>query len=49
MSFPVEAATERAGLRPGRLRLAALLEVIHQRQAYRRALRRGEPHVYAAD
>ncbi|MFN9925659.1 MAG: glutathione S-transferase [Phenylobacterium sp.] len=49
MSFPVEAAAERAGLRLGRPRLAAFLKAIHQRPAYRRALERGGPYAYAAD
>jgi glutathione S-transferase len=43
MSFPAEAAAARAeGLR-GRPKLAAFLERIHARPAYRRALERGGP------
>jgi len=46
MSFPVEAAAERAyaGDRPP---IRAWLERIHRRPAYRRALDRGGPYVYA--
>jgi glutathione S-transferase len=47
MSFPLEAAAQRAGLREGHPRLAALLERIHARAAYRRALERGGPYAYA--
>lgn len=49
MSFPLEAAADRAGLRLGRPRLAAFLKRIHNRPAYRRALERGGPYAYAAD
>ncbi|MBL8553015.1 MAG: glutathione S-transferase [Phenylobacterium sp.] len=48
MSFPLEAAAERAAARVGRPRLAAFLKRIHQRPAYRRALERGGPYAYAA-
>lgn len=41
MSFPIEAAAARAGLDASRPRLAAFLERIHERPAYRRALERG--------
>ena len=47
MSFPMEAAASRAGLREGRPRCAALLELIHARPAYVRALERGGPYAYA--
>lgn len=47
MSFPVEAAADRAGALNGRPRLAAFLEKIHARPAYRRALERGGPYAYA--
>lgn len=49
MSFPLEAAADRAGLRLGRPRLAAFLKRIHQRPAYRLALERGGPYAYAGD
>jgi glutathione S-transferase len=48
MSFPVEAAAERAALREGRPRLSAFLDRIHARPAYRRALERGGPYAYAS-
>jgi glutathione S-transferase len=48
MSFPLEAAAERAAARVGRPKLAAFLKRIHQRPAYRRALERGGPYIYAA-
>lgn len=41
MSFPLEAAAARAGLDQRHPRLAAFLERIHARPAYRRALERG--------
>src|SRR6185312_8562409 len=41
LSFPLEAAAARAGLDAGRPRLWALLERIHARPAYQRALERG--------
>ena len=47
MSFPVEAAADRAGALDGRPRLAAFLEKIHARPAYRRALEKGGPYAYA--
>ncbi len=46
MSFPVEAAAERAGA-GDRPHIKAWLERIHQRPAYRRALDRGGPYIYA--
>lgn len=44
MSFPVEAAAARGGLDARRPRLAAFLERIHSRPAYRRALAQGGPY-----
>lgn len=44
MSFPLEAAVQRAGLDAGRPRLMAFLARIHARDAYRRALERGGPY-----
>lgn len=41
MSFPLEAAEQRAGLDAGRPKLMAFLERIHARPAYRKALERG--------
>jgi glutathione S-transferase len=49
MSFPVEAAAQRAGLDASRPRLVAFLKRIHQRPAYRRALERGGPYAFAND
>ncbi len=47
MSFPIEAAAQRAGLDARRPRLMAFLERIHARPAYRRALERGGPYAFA--
>lgn len=47
MSFPIEAAADRAGALAGRPHLAAFLEKIHARPAYRRALEKGGPYAYA--
>jgi glutathione S-transferase len=44
MSFPLEAAGARGGLGEGRPKLAAFLQRIHARPAYRRALERGGPY-----
>ena len=49
MSFPVEAAAQRAGLDASRPRLLTFLKKIHARPAYRRALERGGPYSFAAD
>lgn len=49
MSFPVEAAAQRAGLDSSRPRLFAFLKKIHSRPAYRRALERGGPYSFAND
>ena len=47
MSFPIEAAADRAGALNGRPRLAAFLQKIHARPAYGRALEKGGPYAYA--
>ena len=47
MSFPLEAAAQRAGLNGTRPRLIAFLAKIHARPAYRRALERGGPYNFA--
>lgn len=47
MSFPVEAAAQRAGLDESRPKLMAWLKRIHARPAYRRALERGGPYDFA--
>lgn len=44
MSFPLEVARARGGLDERRPRLMAILERIHARPAYRRALERGGPY-----
>jgi glutathione S-transferase len=49
MSFPVEAAAQRAGLNGSRPKLMAFLKKIHARPAYRRALERGGPYGFAND
>ena len=49
MSFPVEAAHQRAGLDAGHPRLMAYLKKIHARPAYRKALERGGPYSFARD
>jgi glutathione S-transferase len=49
MSFPLEAAAQRAGLDASRPHLHAWLQRIHARPAYRRALERGGPYAFAAD
>jgi glutathione S-transferase len=49
MSFPLEAAAQRAGLDTGRPRLMAFLDRIHARPAYKRALQRGGPYSFAND
>jgi glutathione S-transferase len=46
MSFPLEAGAARAGA-ASRPRVAAFLERIHARPAYRKALERGGPYDYA--
>ena len=47
MSFPLEAAAQRAGLDASRPKLTAFLERIHKRSAYQRALKRGGPYDFA--
>ena len=47
MSFPLEAAAQRAGLNGSRPRLMAFLDRIHARPAYQRALARGGPYSFA--
>ena len=49
MSFPLEAAAQRAGLDVSRPHLAAFLKRIHERPAYRKALERGGPYSFAND
>ena len=49
MSFPLEAATQRAGLGASRPKLVAFLKRIHARPAYKRALARGGPYSFAED
>ena len=49
MSFPVEAAAQRAGLDASRPRLMAFLKRIHVRPAYKKALARGGPYAFAKD
>ena len=49
MSFPVEAAKQRAGLDASRPKLMAYLGRIHARPAYQRALERGGPYSFAND
>ncbi|MFT3956748.1 MAG: glutathione S-transferase [Piscinibacter sp.] len=49
MSFPVEAAAQRAGLDERRPKLMDWLQRIHARPAYRRALERGGPYSFAAE
>jgi len=47
MSFPLEAARQRAGLGPAHPNLLDWLERIHARPAYAEALKRGGPYAYA--
>jgi glutathione S-transferase len=49
MSFPIEAAAQRAGLDASRPKLMGWLKRIHARPAYRRALERGGPYSFADD
>ena len=49
MSFPLEAAAQRAGLDSSRPRLMDWLQRIHAREAYRRALERGGPYDFVRD
>jgi glutathione S-transferase len=47
LSFPLEAATDRAGLDETRPRLMDFLRRIHARPAYKRALEKGGPYRFA--
>jgi glutathione S-transferase len=47
MSFPLESGAQRAGAFEGRPRLKAFVDRIHARPAYRTALEKGGPYVYA--
>ncbi len=47
MSFPLEAARQRAGLGPAHPAILDWLERIHARPAYAEALRKGGPYAYA--
>lgn len=47
MSFPLEAAAQRAGLDASRPKLSSFLDRIHARPAYLRALERGGPYALA--
>ena len=47
MSFPLEAAVQRAGLNASRPKLMAFLARIHARPAFQRALERGGPYSFA--
>lgn len=47
LSFPLEAAAQRAGLDASRPALMGFLQRIHARPAYQRALERGGPYAYA--
>jgi glutathione S-transferase len=47
MSFPLEAARQRAGLDASRPNTIVWLDRIHARPAYQRALERGGPYAYA--
>jgi len=49
MSFPLEAAAQRAGLDASRPHLMTFLKRIHARPAYRKALERGGPYSFAED
>ena len=49
MSFPLEAAAQRAGLDTSRPKLMGFLKRIHARPAYKRALQRGGPYSFAED
>ena len=49
MSFPLEAAAQRAGLDSSRPNLMAFLKRIHARPAYKKALERGGPYSFAND
>lgn len=48
MSFPLEAAADRANAFAGRPRIKAFVEAIHARPAYQKALEKGGPYKYAS-
>jgi glutathione S-transferase len=47
MSFPLEAAAQRAGLNASRPKLMGFLKRIHARPAYKAALKKGGPYSFA--
>jgi glutathione S-transferase len=47
MSFPLEAGAQRGGAFEGRPRIKAFVERIHARAAYKAAIEKGGPYVYA--
>jgi glutathione S-transferase len=47
MSFPLETGAQRGGAFEGRPRLKAFVERIHARPAYKTAIEKGGPYVYA--
>jgi glutathione S-transferase len=47
MSFPLEAAVQRAAAGQGRPKIEAFLKRIHARPAYKKALQRGGPYSFA--
>lgn len=47
MSFPLEAASSRAGIMQRFPKIMAYVQRIHERPAYKRALARGGPYAYA--
>ena len=47
MSFPLEAARQRAGLDARRPRMIAFIDRVHARPAYQRALDKGGPYSFA--
>jgi glutathione S-transferase len=49
MSFPLEAAAQRAGLDASRPKLMGFLKLIHARPDYKKALQRGGPYSFAED
>jgi glutathione S-transferase len=47
MSFPLEAASQRAGVDNRFPKIKSYLERIHARPGFKRALERGGPYAYA--
>ena len=47
MSFPLEAGAQRGGAFEGRPRIKDFVERIHARAAYKAAIEKGGPYVYA--